>query len=190
MLKRLKAFVLLAGLPSSMRFTIYLMAGIIIGMTVMIARIANAASYLSDSPETCINCHVMTDAYATWQRGSHGRASVCIDCHVPHDNLIALYGFKAYDGIKHSYVFTMRKEPQVLELSRWAFRVVQNNCIRCHREHLVMIRLAQTSERMCWDCHNNIHGSTRSLSSSPDVLRPQLPDAGLRWLTEGDENDD
>lgn len=74
-------------------------------------RIANATSYLSDSPQTCINCHVMTDAYASWQRGSHGRVAVCVDCHVPHSNLVAKYAYKSRDGLKHSCVFTMRKEP-------------------------------------------------------------------------------
>ena len=39
--------------------------GVAAGMAVWVARIANATSYLSDSPETCMNCHVMTDAYAT-----------------------------------------------------------------------------------------------------------------------------
>ncbi|MHC4844420.1 MAG: cytochrome c nitrite reductase small subunit [Planctomycetota bacterium] len=190
MLERLKALVLLSGLPRPMKITIYLMAGIIIGMAVVIARIANAVSYLSDSPETCINCHVMTDAYATWQRGSHSRMGVCIDCHVPHDNMIAKYAFKAHDGLKHSYVFTMHKEPQVLELSKLAVTVVHNNCIRCHSNQFDMIRLAQSSERLCWDCHNNIHGSARSLSSSPHVLRPQLPAAGLKWFKKGDQKDD
>ena len=39
-------------------------AGVAVGMALLVARLANATSYLSDSPETCINCHVMTDAYA------------------------------------------------------------------------------------------------------------------------------
>jgi cytochrome c nitrite reductase small subunit len=92
--------------------------------------------------------------------------------------------------MKHSYVFTMRKEPQVLELSKWAVKVIQNNCIRCHSSQLAMIRLAKTSERKCWDCHNNVHGSARSLSSSPEVLRPQMPDAGIKWFKKGEQSND
>jgi cytochrome c nitrite reductase small subunit len=87
--------------------------------------------------------------------------------------------FKSKDGMKHSYVFTLRKEPQVLQLSESAKPVVQANCLRCHSEQFEMIRLAEVSERACWDCHNNIHGSVQSLSASPEVLRPRLPDAGL-----------
>jgi cytochrome c nitrite reductase small subunit len=126
-----------------------------------------------------MNCHVMTDAYASWQRGSHGRVTVCIDCHVPHDNPVAKMAFKSTDGLKHSAVFTMRTEPQVLRLSAQAVPVVQANCVRCHADQLSMVRVAGSRERTCWDCHSNVHGSVGSLSASPSVLRPRLPGAGL-----------
>lgn len=161
--------------------------GVVFGMVLLVARISNAVSYLSDAPQTCMNCHVMTDAYATWQRGSHARVAVCNDCHVPHSNLVSKMAFKGMDGAKHSYVFTLRKEPQVLELSNTARPVVQANCVRCHSDQLAMVRLAASSERACWDCHHNIHGQIHGLSASPEVLRPGLPDAGLDWIKKGDK---
>jgi len=172
----------LSPLPGPMRVVVFVLVGVAVGMAVLIARISNAASYLSDAPETCMNCHVMTDAYATWQRGSHGLVATCVDCHVPHTNIVAKMVFKGIDGLKHSYVFTMRTEPQVLRLSERAVPVVQGNCLRCHGDMFAMIRLASSSQRTCWDCHDNIHGSVRSLSASPHVLRPRLPDAGLDWM--------
>jgi cytochrome c nitrite reductase small subunit len=129
----------------------------------------------------------MTDAYASWQRGSHRHVAVCTDCHVPHSNMVAKYAYKARDGLKHSYVFTLRAEPQVLELSNAAVPVVQTNCVHCHSEQLMMVRLASTLERRCWDCHQNIHGAVRSLSASPAELRPGLPDAGLDWMEKGEQ---
>jgi hypothetical protein len=72
-------------------------------------------------------------------------------------------------------------------LSAGAVPVVQANCVKCHSAQLAMVRLATTSERRCWDCHSNIHGSVRSLSASPAALRPGLPDAGLDWMKKGDE---
>ena len=180
-----KSVVTLAGLPKPLQVGIYSLVGIAVGGALVLVRIANATSYLSDDPLTCINCHVMTDAHASWQRGSHGRVAVCVDCHVPHSNIVAKYAFKSRDGMKHSYVFTMRTEPQVLELSAGAVPVVQANCVRCHGEQFVMIRLADTTERRCWDCHENIHGAVHSLSASPAMLRPGLPDAGLDWMKAG-----
>lgn len=173
---------MLSGLSKQWQIAVYVSLGIVIGMAVLIARIANATSYLSDASQACMNCHVMTDAYSSWQRGSHGRVAVCTDCHVPHNNSVAKYAFKAIDGLKHSYVFTLRKEPQVLQLSTRAVPVVQTNCLRCHSGQLAMIRLAASLERKCWDCHNNIHGTVRSLSSSSYLLRPRLPNAGLEFM--------
>ncbi len=182
MFARIGSILTLRRLPHFWRVAIYICVGIAIGLAVVVARIANAMSYLSEAPETCINCHVMTDAYATWQRGSHGRVAVCVDCHLPQGNIVAKYAFKAMDGAKDSYVFAMRGESQVLQLSETAGSVVQSNCQRCHGELFSMIRMAESSQRKCWDCHTNIHGEVHSLSSSPRVLRPQLPDAGLEWM--------
>jgi cytochrome c nitrite reductase small subunit len=185
MFGRIKPYSIISDLPKAWQVIVYILVGIAVGLALIVARIANAVSYLSDVPETCMNCHVMTDAYATWQRGSHSKAALCIDCHVPHSNIFAKLAFKATDGLKHSYVFTLRKEPQVLRLSDRAVPVMQANCQRCHSNQFEMIRLAESSERKCWDCHNNTHGSVRSLSSSPQSLRPQLPDAGLEWMKKG-----
>ena len=171
--------------PRRFQFILSLCVGAALGMLLFVGRISNAVSYLSDSPETCMNCHVMTDAYATWKRGSHARVASCTDCHVPHSNVIAKYAFKGMDGMKHSYVFTTRQEPQVLRLSHGARPVVQANCIRCHQDQIAMIRLSASSDQPCWRCHQGIHGHVHSLSASPEVLRPGLPDAGLHWMKKG-----
>jgi cytochrome c nitrite reductase small subunit len=159
-------------------------------MGTVLIRISNAASYFSNSPLTCINCHVMTDAYASWQRGSHGHVTVCNDCHVPHGNLVAKYTYKAMDGTKHSAIFTLRKEPQVLHLSTMARPVVQNNCLRCHQRQFAMIRLSDSMQQPCWKCHTNIHGSVHGLSASPPELRPPLRPAGLKLKPKGESNHD
>jgi len=179
---RLGALLSLTFLSRPWRIAVYSLVGVAVGLAIVVARISNAASYMSSSPLACINCHVMTDAYASWQRGSHGRVAVCVDCHVPHDNIVAKLAFKGADGLKHSAVFTMGTAPQVLRLSAPARPVVQANCTRCHEDQLGMIRLPGPQERTCWDCHNNIHGSVRSLSASPTALRPPLPEAGLDWM--------
>jgi cytochrome c nitrite reductase small subunit len=183
---RAKSIVALSGLPRLVQIGAYSLAGVGIGLAVLLVRIANATSYLSDDPSACINCHVMTDAYASWQCGSHGQAAVCINCHVPHDNLVAKYAYKARDGLKHSYVFTIGREPQALNLSAPALPVIQSNCLRCHGRQAAGIGgqgsggSPLTLDRRCWDCHQNIHGKVRSLSASPVTLRPDLPKAGLK----------
>lgn len=167
----IKSVLTLAGLSRKWQVCICVLVGVAVGGAVVTAHLGNAASYLSDSPETCMNCHVMNDAYASWQRGSHGKVAVCVDCHVPHDNLAAKLAFKGTDGMKHSYVFTARTEPQVLRLSSAAIPVVQNNCLRCHECRFDMVRLPGPGERKCWDCHSNVHGKVHGLSASPRQLR-------------------
>ena len=174
-----KAITIFRSLPVILQLVIYSLVGISLGLAVVIVRISNGVSYLSDAPPACINCHVMTDAFASWQRGSHGHTAVCNDCHVPHSNIVAKYAFKAADGLKHSYIFTFRKEPQVIELSNMGLPVVNDNCVRCHFSAVCKVSLADCRQRKCWDCHENFHSSVHGLSASPPQLRPSLPSAGF-----------
>jgi len=168
-----KSVFTLSGLTRKWQVAICVCVGLAVGVAVVVGRAGNAMSYLSSAPETCINCHVMSDAYASWRRGSHANAATCVDCHIPHNNPVAKLAFKAADGMKHSYVFTAGAEPQVLRLSNGAKPVVQANCLRCHADKFVMIRLADSRQRHCWDCHHTMHGSVHGLSASPRALRPK-----------------
>src|SRR5690606_28565128 len=85
---------------------------VLIGVFAYLFYVSKAWSYLSDDPETCINCHIMAPQYATWQHSAHRLTTNCNDCHVPHDNIFHKYYFKAKDGLRHATIFTLRKEPQ------------------------------------------------------------------------------
>ncbi len=155
--------------------------GLLFGLLLLALRTSNAASYLSDDPKGCINCHIMAPYYAGWEHSRHRLVANCNDCHVPHDGLFRKFYFKAMDGLRHATVFTLRMEPQVLHLNEAAISVVQRNCVRCH-EHQVMNTSmgADLDGRMCWDCHRTTpHGLAQSLSSTPNARRPALPDAGV-----------
>jgi cytochrome c nitrite reductase small subunit len=148
------------------------------GLGGFVFHVSRATSYLSDDPETCMNCHVMTTEYVTWQHSSHARVATCNDCHVPHSPLVAHWGFKAKDGLWHSTVFTMRWEPQVIRLSQGAVSVVEQNCRRCHATVIENVSLAAHTNHdlRCWDCHREVpHGAVRSLSATPGIFQPRLP---------------
>lgn len=175
------------GKPGSisppMKYLIIGGLGVLVGLLLVVGNVSRAMSYLSDEPEVCVNCHVMNPQYATWQRSSHGNNTTCNDCHVPHDNEFNHYFFKAKDGIKHASVFTLRGEPQVIKISEEAVSVVEMNCVRCHEHRLERVGLhkpRQEGELKCWDCHREVpHGTVRSLSATPRVMRPVLPHSGL-----------
>lgn len=179
--------------PIQWRIYVIIMIGIITGLGLYILYISNATAYLSNDPRACVNCHVMNVHYASWQRGSHARVATCNDCHVPQDNFFRTYWFKANDGLRHATYFTMRWEPQVIQIKEAGKEAVQENCIRCHSNniHPVALRaisnknVADQTERYCWECHRNTpHGRVNSLSSAPFARVPSLKPVVPEWLNE------
>ncbi|MGQ3685306.1 MAG: cytochrome c nitrite reductase small subunit [Candidatus Loosdrechtia sp.] len=178
----IRRFARLDFFPASWRIPCLVVLGISAGMGLVVAHISRASSYLSDEPKVCVNCHVMNTAYLTWQNSSHARVATCNDCHIPNEGLLRRYAFKAKDGFWHSTVFTMRWEPQVIQLSAKAVPVVEENCRRCHEPLIEAVHLAvpDKGEHRCWDCHREVpHGRVRGLSATLQMLRPELPPIGL-----------
>ena len=187
MSKLIKAF----APPENWRWPVIVLLGIFIGLMVFVIYISRAHSYLSDEPETCVNCHVMAPQYATWQHSSHRENATCNDCHVPHNNVFNKYYFKAKDGLRHATMFTLRMEPQVIFIHEEGAEVVQNNCIRCHTDLITDQKLmanteaiqAHRSDRKCWECHREVpHGRVNSLSSVPHARVPMPSNPVPSWL--------
>jgi cytochrome c nitrite reductase small subunit len=177
--------------PRGWMVPVIMAAGVFCGFGLVILHISNATSYLSDDPRACVNCHIMAPQYATWQKGSHGRVTTCNDCHVPHDNIGRHYLFKAMDGGRHSFMFTFRLEPDVIQMHEPGIRVVQQNCIRCHENQMDTTRLPEVTGRMalhgdgklCWDCHRDVpHGTVRGLASAPHAQVPLVTPIMPEWM--------
>ncbi len=177
--------------PPKWQIPAAIVGGAIIGLAIFLLKISNATSYLSDSPETCINCHVMYPQYATWYHSSHREIATCTDCHVPHQNLAVKYLFKAKDGLRHATVFTLRGEPQVIVIKEAGREAVHQNCIRCHSSVIRDDKMAffnphfneERQSRLCWDCHRETpHGLVRSLSSTPAALVPRPESIVPEWV--------
>lgn len=174
--------------PDNWKIPVIIVLGIFTGLAGYAFYISKAPSYLSDSPRTCVNCHVMAPQYATWSHSSHREGATCNDCHVPHENIFRYYGFKAKDGLRHATIFTLRMEPQVIFIKEAGTQVVQTNCIRCHeklfdREISSTGHFAQVKDRLCWECHRETpHGRVNSLSSVPNARVP-LPESPVPdWI--------
>lgn len=166
----------LGFVPIAWRLPVYAALGVLGGIGLLLVRVSEAQSYLSDNPRTCINCHIMVPEYATWKRSSHARFTNCNSCHVPHDNVVNKYVFKAKDGLRHSAIFTLRAELQVIRAKPEARRVINENCRHCHAQQVSGAFLLVESERKCVDCHRSVpHGDVHSLASTPNVRYPHLP---------------
>lgn len=168
-----------------------ILLGITIGLGCYIMYISKAASYLSDDPKTCVNCHIMAPEYATWFHSSHGRNTTCNDCHVPHDNVVRKYYFKAMDGMRHASMYALNMEPQTIKILPPGQKVVQENCIRCHSTLNEVVKTAAVTApmahdgdgKLCWDCHRDVpHGNVRGLSSAPNARVPLADTPVPVWL--------
>ncbi|WP_419168493.1 cytochrome c nitrite reductase small subunit [Halobacteriovorax sp.] len=174
-------------------FIMLALVGAIIGLGTYTVKESNALSYMSDDPKACLNCHVMNTAYNSWKKDAHSRFTNCNSCHVPHENLLKTYGFKAMDGLKHSYVFTTRTEPQALRLSKGGQAVVQRNCIGCHGDYLMghaginlsVVDGQKNGDQKCWDCHQTTpHGKVHSLSADNQFIFHGEQKATHKWIKE------
>ena len=178
--------------PPGWRAPVFILLGVLAGISLYLFVASNAVSYLSDKPETCVNCHIMNPQYATWNHSSHRENATCNDCHVPHNNVLNKYFFKAKDGMRHAYVFTMRQEPQVIQIREEGAAVVQENCKRCHAHLNEDVAALQTTfdgatehgeGKLCWECHREVpHGRVNSLSSAPFARIKPTTDPVPQWL--------
>jgi len=177
--------------PDNWKIPVLLISGVLVGLGLYVLRISKATSYLADKPETCVNCHIMAPQYATWSHSAHREVAHCNDCHVPHNNVLNKYYFKAKDGLRHATIFTLRRESQVIFIKKEGQEVVQTNCIRCHANTIINQKLSQVVsnyhspvlDRKCIDCHRETpHGRVNSLSSVP-YARVPLPESPVPdWL--------
>ena len=130
--------------------------------------VTGAPSYAGTSPSTCNNCHVMDSEYENWYHAAHARSTTCVECHLPHDNVVVYYLAKARTGIHDVYVFSTGQTPAVIRAKADTKVTIQANCIRCHTATVENILAGpQAFDRNCWDCHRSVAHGDRGLSASP-----------------------
>jgi cytochrome c nitrite reductase small subunit len=135
--------------------------GIVIGLVLGIGGYtfvyARGASYMTNDPAACANCHIMRDQYEAWQRSSHRSVAVCNDCHAPHD-LVGKYITKARNGFWHSFYFTTGGFPDPIRITPRNARVTEGACRTCHAELVNAIDAGRTANEplSCVNCHRNV----------------------------------
>jgi cytochrome c nitrite reductase small subunit len=129
------------------------------------------ASYFSTDPRACVNCHIMSPQYDSWQKSSHHAAAGCIDCHLPHElgpKLVA----KADNGFRHSWAFTfqdvpMLASPEPIRITPRNTRILQDNCLACHADFVHPLLEGSTTAHdaiRCVHCHSDVgHGPRAGL---------------------------
>lgn len=115
---------------------------------------AKGASYLTNDPAACANCHVMDPYYDQWNASPHRAVAVCNDCHTP-PGLVPKYLTKASNGFWHSYAFTTGDFHEPLRIKPGNREVTEKACRKCHAALTVAIEGPHRpgQEMACTRCH-------------------------------------
>jgi len=142
-----------------------IMVGVLFGMGGFTMYYAEGLSYFSADPEACRNCHIMQPQFDSWQKASHHTVAGCVDCHLPHD-FFNKYLAKAENGYNHSRAFTMQDFQEPILINQKNSRILQSNCINCHKDTVNELVHGSVSEDAvkCIHCHRSVgHGQTTRL---------------------------
>ena len=118
---------------------------------------ARGSSYLTNDPKACANCHIMTEQYEGWMKGSHHAVATCNDCHTPH-NFVGKYMTKARNGFWHSYYFTTQTFHEPIRIGASSLAITESTCRDCHRDMVEAIAShpGRGGEASCVRCHPSV----------------------------------
>jgi len=177
--------------PPEWRMPVALAFGALVGLLLTVAQVSRATSYLFDSPDVCVNCHVMTSEYVRWHHSAHRGRATCNDCHLRHENLLTKLLSKADSGLRHMAVYTLQAEPIAIRTIRRSHTTIQDNCVRCHASLVHTLPIVEGGTRGCIDCHRDTpHGRISSLVSAPNALVPMVGQRTARWMLDTGRNDE
>lgn len=153
----------------ALAFTAAILIGAAVGLGSFAFVYGEGASYLSTRPEACANCHIMWPQYDSWVNSSHAPVAVCSDCHLPHA-FVPKYVSKADNGLMHSWAFTFQNHPEPIRIKPRNYRILQRNCVECHRDmvHELLPATVSGEAVQCIQCHPNVgHAATRGHFTTP-----------------------
>ncbi len=101
----------------------------------------------TSTPQFCSSCHEMKPMYEAWLKGPHGPLgnkggavrATCVDCHLPHDNVVTYLIAKASTGAEdilgHVFSGGYANNPKYWldKLNESGSYVYIENCKHCHQ---------------------------------------------------------
>lgn len=117
---------------------------------------ARGASYLTDNPASCANCHIMQEQYSGWLKSSHRAVATCNDCHTP-PGFVAKYATKASNGFWHSFAFTTGYFHEPIQIGARNRAVTEQACQKCHQDlTTALVGPHAGAQPSCIRCHNSV----------------------------------
>lgn len=148
-----------------MRVTNHLVSAVVLGGMIGVASglggftfvYAHGASYLTNDPAACANCHIMRGHYDGWLKSSHRAVAACNDCHTP-SALLGKYATKACNGFWHSFAFTSGEYPEPLRIKPRNHEVTEAACRTCHADIVQAVDASDGARGTlsCVRCHDSV----------------------------------
>ncbi len=131
----------------------------------------------TSTPQYCVKCHEIEQAYETWKVSKHFQVANCRQCHISSwKNPISVLWEKTYHGLKDIYHHIKDKEElgypgyldQMKVNGRKNFPV--STCIKCHEsifeskdkriasfhKGIYQLNKQKNTNIRCVDCHKNL----------------------------------
>jgi cytochrome c nitrite reductase small subunit len=158
------------GTARTTAFVLAVAVGLALGVGAYTFVYARGASYLTNDPRACMNCHVMREQFDGWIAGSHRNAAGCNDCHTPHD-FIGKWTTKAQNGFWHSFYFTTQTFHEPIRITPGGRRIAEANCRHCHEpivDAMLGVPEHGDDDLSCIRCHGSV--GHRELSATSITL--------------------
>lgn len=145
-----------------LHYAIVLILGLTAGMGIFTFGYGKGASYLSNDPSACANCHVMSDHFESWTNSSHKNVATCNDCHLSH-HPVGKWVTKADNGFFHSLAFTTGDFHEPIQIKQRNREVTQKACLYCHEDFVHNMLPEEPGGDMlyCIQCHTDVGHSQK-----------------------------
>ncbi len=167
--------------------------GVVIGL--FIALITYEGVHRTSTDQFCVTCHEMkpmVSAYHNDVHGGNGKVGIkvsCVNCHLPHDNIINYLFTKAKTGIKEIGIHFLGNPNEIDWYEKRKYKVdfvYDKACIHCHTNyknnetiskkgiqmHIHFERLKGTEKKLsCVSCHNEI--GHKGLRNTLNYYKPE-----------------
>jgi cytochrome c nitrite reductase small subunit len=142
---------------AALRWIVAISLGIAVGIGVYTFVYARGASYLTNDPRACANCHVMNEQFDAWVKSSHHAVAACNDCHTP-PGLVPKYLTKATNGFWHSFAFTTGRFDEPIRIHARNRDVTERACRKCHEDVVAAIDRVHAEDQAlsCTGCHRSV----------------------------------
>lgn len=132
-------------------------AGLAAGVGAYTFLYAKGASYLTNNPAACANCHIMNEQFSGWMKASHRSVAGCNDCHTP-PGFFAKYKTKASNGFWHSFAFTTGRFHEPIRVKAHNREITELACRHCHLDIVQAIEGThqESAKISCIRCHASV----------------------------------